>query len=142
MRVEWTHTGHIASQLQSGGILQTERSANMTDLLMLPAQQQAAQARPKLTAAQKALLERKVLSLNSLLHGAYYNGLLDDTTTIGRWHAHRGRFLFWEQNMGEANMKAAPHVADLGTGARFAPVSRQEVEGGAHVSDFAFETTR
>ena len=114
----------------------------MTDRLMLPAQQQAAQARPKPTAAQKALTERKVLSLNSLLHGAYYNGLLDDVPAIGRWHAHKGRFIFWEQNVGEAKLKAIPHVADLGSGERFAPLSQQESEGGSHISDFAFETAR
>ena len=114
----------------------------MTDLLMLPAQQQAAQARPKLTAAQKALLDRKVLSLNSLLHGNYYNGSLDDMTTIGRWHAQKRRFIFWEQIVGEVKLKSVPHAADLGMGARFAPLSRQEAEGGSHVSDFAFETTR
>ena len=114
----------------------------MTDLLMLPNDRPVAQVKPKLTAAQKALLERKVLSLNSLLHGAYYNGLLDDMTTIGRWHAHKGRFFFWEHNMVQPEVKAAPHVADLGTGARFAPLSRQESEGGSHISDFAFETTR
>jgi hypothetical protein len=114
----------------------------MADLLMLPAQQPVAQGKPKPTAAQKALLDRKVLSLNSLLHGAYYSGLLDDMTTIGRWHAHKGRFIFWEQILSEVKLKSVPHVADLGTGARFAPLSRQEAEGGSHVSDFAFETTR
>ena len=114
----------------------------MTELLMLPNDRPVAQVKPKLTAAQKALMERKVLSLNSLLHGAYYSGLLDEMTTVGRWHAHRGRFVFWEQSMGEAKLKAAPHVADLGTGARFAPLSRQETEGGSRISDFAFETTR
>jgi hypothetical protein len=88
------------------------------------------------------LLERTVLPLNSLLHGAYYNGLLDDMTTIGRWHAERRRFVFWEQNMEQPHSKATPHVADLGTGPRFAPLSRQESEGGSHISDFAFETTR
>ncbi|MBI3530425.1 MAG: hypothetical protein HY067_20970 [Betaproteobacteria bacterium] len=101
-----------------------------------------AQAKPQLTAAQKALLERKVLPLNSLLHGAYYNGLLDDLTTIGRWHEQKRRFVFWEHSMGQPKLKATPHVADLGTGARFAPLSRQESEGGSHISDFAFATTR
>ena len=96
----------------------------------------------QLTAAQKSLLERKVLSLNSLLHGAYYNGLLDDMTTIGRWPAQKRRFVFREHTMGQPELKAAPHVADLGTGARFAPLSRQESEGGSHTGDFALETTR
>ena len=108
----------------------------------LVSDRQVAQARPQLTAAQKALLERKVLPLNSLLHGAYYNGLLDDMTTIGRWHAEKRRFVFWEPHMEQPHAKATPHVADLGTGPRFAPLSRQESEGGAHVSDFALETTR
>ena len=101
-----------------------------------------APGKPQLTAAQKALSERKVLPLNSLLHGAYYNGLLDDVTTIGRWHAQKRRFIFWEQNMDQPQSKATPHVADLGTGARFAPLSEQKSEGGTHLSDFAFETTR
>jgi len=101
-----------------------------------------AQGKPELTAAQKALVGHKVLPMKSLLHGAYYNGLLDDMTTVGRWHAEKRRFVFWEPHMDQPHAKAAPHVADLGTGPRFAPLSRQESEGGAHVSDFALETTR
>jgi hypothetical protein len=114
----------------------------MTEPSVLVSNRQVAQAKPQLTAAQKALLERKVLPLNSLLHGAYYNGLLDDLTTIGRWHAEKRRFVFWEHNMEQPHSKATPHVADLGMGPRFAPLSRQESEGGSHISDFAFETTR
>jgi hypothetical protein len=105
-------------------------------------ERRGAQVKPELTAAQKALLERKVLPLNSLLHGAYYNGLLDDMTAIGRWHAERRRFVFWEQNVDLQKSKAVPHVADLGLGSRFAPLSRQESEAGNQISDFAFETTR
>jgi hypothetical protein len=96
----------------------------------------------RITAAQQALLERKVLSLNSLLHGAYYNGLLDDLTTTGRWHAQRRRFVFREHNMGQPELKAVPHVADLGVGPRFAPLTRQETDGEPPISDFALETTR
>jgi hypothetical protein len=102
---------------------------------------QVAPARPPLTAAQKALHERKVLPLNSLLHGAYYNGLLDNTTTIGRWHAERRRFIFWERSVEQPQAKATPHVADLGTGPRFAPLALQEPEEVGHISDFAFATT-
>jgi hypothetical protein len=109
---------------------------------MLAGSRQVAQGKLTLTAAQKALRDHKVLPLNSLLHGAYYNGLLDDLTTIGRWHAGKRRFVFWEPSMEQPHAKATPHVADLGTGPRFAPLSRQESEGGAHVSDFALETTR
>ena len=112
------------------------------DPSMLIRDRSVALARHPLTAAQQALLERKVLPLNSLLHGAYYNGLLDNTTTIGRWHAEKRRFIFWEQSVDHPQPKATPHVADLGTGPRFAPLSRQESEGGAHISDFAFATTR
>ena len=114
----------------------------MTESSMPISDRPVEQAKPQLTAAQKALLERKVMSLNSLLHGAYYNGLLDDMTTIGRWHEQKRRFIFWEHNMDQPQSKATPHVADLGTGARFAPLSEQESEGGSHLSDFAFETTR
>lgn len=114
----------------------------MAELLMLPGDQSGEPAKPRITAAQTALLERKVLSLNSLSHGAYYRGLLDDTTTTARWHANRRRFVFWEHNMGQPKLKAAPHVADLGTGPRFAPLLQQESDGGSHISDFAFETTR
>ena len=113
----------------------------MTELSMLMTNRQGAQPRPPLTAAQKALLERKVLPLSSLLHGAYYNGLLDNTTTIGRWHAEKRRFVFWEHSVEHPQSKATPHVADLGTGPRFAPLSRQEAEGVGHISDFAFATT-
>ncbi len=114
----------------------------MAELLTLLSDQSGEPAKPRITAAQTALLERKVLSLNSLSHGAYYRGLLDDTTTTARWHANRRRFVFWEHNMGQPKLKAAPHVADLGTGPRFAPLLQQESEGGSHISEFAFETTR
>ena len=114
----------------------------MTELSMLNSDRLAALARPQLTAAQRVLLERRVLPLNSLLHGACYNGLLDDLTTIGRWHAQKRRFVFWEQNMEQPKSRAIPHVADLGTGPRFAPLSQQECEGGSPISNFAFETTR
>jgi hypothetical protein len=114
----------------------------MIEPSMLVSNRPVAQTKPQLTAAQQALLERKVLPLNSLLHGAYYNGLLDDMTTIGRWHAEKRRFVFWEHNMNQPQSTATPHVADLGTGPRFAPLSRQESEGRSHISDFAFATTR
>jgi hypothetical protein len=113
----------------------------MTEPSMLASDRPVAQPKPQLTAAQKALLERKVLPLNSLLHGAYYNGLLDNMTTIGRWHAEKRRFVFWEHSVEQPQSKATPHVADLGTGPRFAPLSRHESEGGPHISDFAFATT-
>ncbi len=99
-------------------------------------------AKPQLTAAQQALLERKVLPLSSLQHGADYSGLLDDAPTIGRWHAEKRRFVFWEQGMQQSQSKTTPHVADLGSGPRFAPLSRQEPDGKSQVSDFAFATTR
>lgn len=114
----------------------------MTEFSMPNSDRPTAQAKPQLTAAQKAMHERKVLPLSSLLHGACYSGLLDDLTTIGRWHAQRRRFVFWEQNPDQPGSKAVPHVADLGTGSRFAPLSRHESEGGSQISDFAFETTR
>lgn len=114
----------------------------MTELLMRISDRPIAQAKPQLTAAQKALRDRTVLPLNSLSHGAYYNGLLDDMTTIGRWHAQKRRFVFWEQNMEQPKSKATPHVADLGTGARFAPLTQEKSERASHISDFAFETTR
>lgn len=101
----------------------------------------ASQARPTLTAAQQALLERKVLPLSSLQHGAYYSGYLDNVTTIGRWHAEKHRFIFWENGMQQPGSKATPHVADLGSGQRFAPLSRQDPDAKYKVSDFAFATT-
>ncbi len=113
----------------------------MTEPSMPLSNRPDAQAKPQLSAAQKALLDRKVLPLNSLLHGAYYNGLLDNLTITGRWHAEKRRFVFWEHSVGQPQSKATPHVADLGTGPRFAPLSRQESEGGSHISDFAFATT-
>ena len=114
----------------------------MTEPSTLIFNRQGGEAKPQLTAAQRALHERKVLPLNTLLHGAYYNGLLDNMTTIGRWHAEKRRFVFWEPSVEQPQAKATPHVADLGSGPRFAPLSRQESEGGSHISDFAFATTR
>ena len=98
--------------------------------------------KPTLTAAQTALRERKVLAMNSLTHGAYYNGLLDDLTTVGRWNGEKRRFVFREHAMGQPGFKGVPHVADLGMGARFAPLSVFEADGGFPISDFAFEATR
>jgi hypothetical protein len=139
--------GHGAQRIQAGDAARVtnqyrKRSAIMTEIAKLLTDQPVGEVKPGPTAAQKALLERKVLPLNSLVHGNYYNGLLDDMTTTARWHEQRRRFVFWIHNMGEPKLKAAPHVADLGTGARFAPLSRLESEGGNHISDFAFETTR
>jgi|tagenome__1003787_1003787.scaffolds.fasta_scaffold19586802_1 hypothetical protein len=115
----------------------------MLQLLKSASDHALAKDKPQITAAQQSLQERKVMALNTLVHGAYYNGLLDNMTTTARWHADKGRFILWETNMGEPKLNAAPHVADLGVGARFAPLSRQESDGAAsHISDFAFETTR
>jgi hypothetical protein len=114
----------------------------MAQLLLPIGDKRVAPTGPQLTKAQMALRERKVLSLNSLTHGACYEGLLDDMTTVGRWHEQKRRFVFWELSMGEAAVKAAPHVADLGTGTRFAPLSGKESASGSRISDFALETTR
>ena len=143
MRVQYPHTGNTTGHPNSqSGFSEAERSADMTGYSMPLVERRVAPAKPELSAAQRALLERKVLTMNSLLHGAHYNGLLDDKTTIGRWHEKRRRFVFWEQSVDQPGSRAVPHVADLGLGSRFAPLSRQEVEAGAHISDFAFETTR
>ena len=96
---------------------------------------------PGPTAAQKALIERKALIPAALLHGVYYSGLFGDTKTVGRWHGRKRRFVVWEHDKGQPKMKAAMHVADPGTGARFAPLARLESEGEYHISDFSFETT-
>jgi hypothetical protein len=114
----------------------------MTEFAMPLTDQPVGQAKARLTAAQTALLEGKALPLATLIHGACYNGLLDATTTMARWHAQRRRFVFSEHSMGQSKLKVAPHVADAGLGARFAPLSRQEADGNSHISDFAFETTR
>lgn len=114
----------------------------MTELLLRTGGQAAAPAKPQLNAAQQALRERRALPLNALQHGDYYNGLLDDVAATARWNAQRRRFVFWQHGTGQPKLKAAPHVADLGTGARFAPVARQDSDGGDHISDFALETTR
>lgn len=114
----------------------------MTEPSTLTGNQSVAQAKPQLTAAQQALLERKVLPLNSLVHGACYNGFLDNLTTVGRWHAEKRRFVFWDNGMQQPQSKTTPHAADLGTGPRFAPLSRQEPAAGSEDSEFAFETTR
>ncbi len=114
----------------------------MTELLLPFSGHPAAQTQPGPTAAQQALRERRAVPLNALQHGDYYNGLLDNMVTTARWHAQRRRFVFWVPDVGQPKLKAAPHVADLGSGARFAPLTRQASDGGSHISDFAFETTR
>jgi hypothetical protein len=114
----------------------------MTEFAVLIADQPAGQEKPNVTAAQQALLDRKVLPLATLVHGDYYAGFLGDMNTIGRWHGTRRRFVAWEHEMGQAKLKAAPHVADAGTGPRFAPLSQKQADDSYHVSDFALETTR
>ena len=100
-----------------------------------------AKAKPQVTAAHQALLEHKVIPLNSLHHGAYYSGLLDDAKTTSRWNAEKRRFVFWDLAMTQPGSKTIPHVADLGSGPRFAPLSRQEPDGKSQVSDFALVAT-
>ena len=102
----------------------------------------AAPYKPRTTSAQKALFERTALPLSTLVHGDYYLGLLDDLTVTARWHSQRRRFVCSLHVAGQPVLKAVPHVADLGTGARFAPIAPQEVTAGTHISDFALETTR
>ena len=114
----------------------------MTAFGELIVDQPAGQQMPKITAAQKALLDGKVLPLATLVHGDYYAGFLGDVNTIGRWHAQRRRFIACEYGMGQVKLKAAPHVADAGTGLRFAPLAQKKADDACHVSDFAFETTR
>ena len=114
----------------------------MIEFLELIADPPAGQEKPRLTAAQKALLERTVMSLCKLVHGDHYLGLLDDMTLTARWHGQKRKFVCRMHIIGQPVLKAAPHVADLGMGCRFAPISRQEVNEGIHISDFALETTR
>ncbi len=97
--------------------------------------------KPQVTAAHQALLEHKVMPLNSLHHGAYYSGLLDDAKITSRWNAEKRRFVFWDLAMTQPGSKTIPHVADLGSGPRFAPLSRQEPDGKSQVSDFALVAT-
>lgn len=101
-----------------------------------------AKTAPQVTAAHQSLLEGKALPLNSLQHGAYYSGFLDNTATTGRWHNEKRRFVFWEQGVQQPGSKTVPHVADLGPGPRFAPLARQEPDGKTQVSDFAFATSK
>lgn len=118
-----------------------ERMATMTAPSM-PLTVSAVHARPQATAAQQALQERKVLALSSLQHGAYYSGYLDNVMTVGRWHGEKRRFIFWENGMQQPGTRATPHVADLGSGPRFAPLARQEPDHKTEVSDFAFATAK
>ncbi len=102
----------------------------------------AGETQPGPNQAQKAFLEGKALIPAALLHGAYYNGFLGDMKTVGRWHGRKRRFVVWEHDKGQPKLKAAPHVGDPGAELRFAPLARLETEGGYHISDFSFETTR
>ena len=98
-------------------------------------------AKAQVTAAHQALLEHKVMPLNSLHHGAYYSGLLDNAKTTSRWNAEKRRFVIWDQTMTQPGTKTIPHVADFGSGPRFAPLSRQEPDAKSRVSDFALVAT-
>ena len=114
----------------------------MIDFIELIADAPAGPQKPRITSAQKALAERTALPLSTLVHGHYYLGLLDDLTITARWHSQRRRFVCTLHVAGQPVLKAMPHVADLGTGARFAPIAPHEVTAGTHISDFALETAR
>ena len=113
----------------------------MTELELDDTDQLAGSAESPPT-AHKTLLERKSLSADALLHGAYYSGFLDDTATVARWNDKKRRFVMWERKTWAPKIRAVLHVGNPGAGARFAPLFRLESAGGYEVSDFALETTR
>ena len=119
---------------------ETKWSAIMTQTSMPADSRSVATVKPQVTAAHKALLDRKVMPLGSLYHGAYYSGFLDDATATCRWNATKRRFVFWDQAMQQPGSKTIPHVADLGLGPRFAPLSRQEPDRESRISDFTLVT--
>jgi hypothetical protein len=75
-----------------------------------------------------------------LAHGAYYTGKLGVTPAVARWHAMKRRFVFGEITLGRQRVRTVAHVADSGTGERFAPLSTIAPNETCQVSDFAFET--
>jgi len=113
----------------------------MTQRSMPVVRRPVAKAKTQVTAAHQALLDHKVMPLNSLQHGAYYSGLLDNAKTTSRWNAEKRRFVIWDQTMTQPATKTTPHVADFGSGPRFAPLSRQEPDEKSRVSDFALVAT-
>ena len=113
----------------------------MTEFVLQFTDRPVGQAKSQ-TTAQKTFLERKALSPDALLHGAYYSGFLNDTPSVARWNAKNRRFVMWERNTGAPKLRAALHVGDSAGAARFAALFRMESAGGYHVSDFALETTR
>lgn len=96
---------------------------------------------PTPNAARKALQEKRVLPISSLVHGAYYDGLLDNDPVVGRWHAVKRWFVFWKHNMGSPQSASARHVSDVRNGTCFAPLALRQSTDGPHISDFAFETS-
>ena len=101
--------------------------------------------RPPFTLVEPAPADGQSLSESALPpemleHGAYYVGKLGGATAVARWHAKKRRFVFSEFSMGRQHIRSIAHVAEKGTGERFAPLSKTEPKGAADISDYAFET--
>jgi len=84
---------------------------------------------------------KNIFALAVLEHGVYYAGTLGGATTVARWHAKKGRFVFSEYVLGAQCIRSVPHVADQkANGERFVPLARIEPKEAYRVSDYAFET--
>jgi hypothetical protein len=84
--------------------------------------------------------EAGVLRPELLEHGAYYAGKIGAVSAIARWHARKQRFVFGQFNFGRHRVTSIPHVAEKGTGERFAPISKTGPTDTSRVSDYAFES--
>jgi len=81
-----------------------------------------------------------ILSVLSLEHGAYYAGMLGQTSMVARWHAHRRRFVFEDYALGRHRTRSVAHVGADGRAEGFAPRSKTSPTPTTRVSDYAFET--
>ena len=84
--------------------------------------------------------EAGVLRPELLEHGAYYAGKIGAVSAIARWHARKQRFVFGQFNFGRHRVTSIPHVAEKGSGERFAPTTKTGPTDTSRVSDYAFET--
>jgi hypothetical protein len=92
------------------------------------------------TAQAQASSAPAVLAAERLAHGAYYAGKLGTAPAVARWHGKKRVFVLAEITLGRPRVKTVFHVADGGTGERFAPLSQTAPNDTCEVTDFAFET--
>jgi hypothetical protein len=109
---------------------------------LLPGGELSIPSEPLDSVDQQPRFAPAALPLEMLEHGVHYAGKLGVTPAVARWHAMKRRFVFEEITLGRQHVRTVAHVADIGTGERFAPLSKTSPNDTCRVSGFAFETAK